>query len=125
MGINLAIHFFPQRLTLPGTKQACLFRDGYDKLTSTGLSIYGLSSDSPKANTTFKTKQNLPYPLLCDPGASLIAEIGLKKQPKGTVRGVFVVDKTGKVLVRQAGSPDGTVQAVQKLVEAKPGDAEK
>lgn len=26
--------------------------------------MYGLSTDSPKANTTFATKQKLPYPLL-------------------------------------------------------------
>ncbi len=86
-----------------GTTQACLFRDAYSSLTSTGFSIYGLSSDSPKSNTTFKTKQNLPYTLLCDPSVSLIAAIGLKKAPKGTTRGVFVVDKEGKVLAAEAG----------------------
>lgn len=99
-----------------GTKQACSFRDHYDHLTSTGLSIYGLSADSTKANTTFKTKQKLSYPLLCDPDATLIGAIGLKKSPKGTTRGVFVVDKKGKVLLREAGGPDATVDAVQKLV---------
>jgi peroxiredoxin Q/BCP len=99
-----------------GTKQACLFRDNHKHLTSTGLSIYGLSADSTKANTTFKTKQNLSYSLLCDPSATLIGAIGLKKIPKGTTRGVFAVDKKGKVLLREAGGPDATVDAVQKLV---------
>jgi thioredoxin-dependent peroxiredoxin len=102
----------------PGTKQACLFRDSYAPLTAGGLAIYGLSNDSPKANTTFKTKQNLNYPLLCDPAQTLIAAIGMKKAPKGTTRGVFVVDKAGKVLAAEAGSPDGTVAVVKKLVEA-------
>ncbi|KAJ5381011.1 uncharacterized protein N7496_003439 [Penicillium cataractarum] len=99
-----------------GTKQVCLFRDNYTHLTSTGLSIYGLSADSPKANTTFKTKQNLSYSLLCNPSATLIGAIGFKKAPKGTTRGVFAVDKKGKVLLREAGGPDATVDAVQKLV---------
>ena len=94
----------------------CLFRDEYTSLTSTGLSIYGLSTDSPKANTTFKTKQNLPYPLLCDPGASLIGAIGLKKSPKGATRGVFVVNKDGKVLAAEPGSPAATAEVVKKLV---------
>ncbi|KAI9924044.1 hypothetical protein MW887_007502 [Aspergillus wentii] len=102
--------------TSEGTKQACLFRDSYDHITSTGLSVYGLSTDSPKANTTFKTKQNLPYSLLCDTSAALIAAIGFKKEPKGTTRGVFAVDKTGKVLLLQAGGPDATVQAVVQLI---------
>ncbi len=101
-----------------GTNQVCLFRDSYSDLTKEGLLIYGLSTDSPKANTTFKTKQNLPYPLLCNPSATLIGAIGLKKTPKGTTRGVFAVDKTGKILLAEPGSPAGTVNAVKKLVAA-------
>ena len=100
-----------------GTKQACLFRDSFEPLTKTGFAIYGLSNDSPKANTTFKEKQKLPYTLLCDPDLSLITAIGLRKAPKGTTRGVFVLDKAGKVLASEPGSPDGTVAVVKKLVE--------
>lgn len=47
-----------------GTTQACLFRDSYAPITGASLAVYGLSTDSPKANTTFATKQKLPYPLL-------------------------------------------------------------
>lgn len=97
-----------------------MFRDGYENLTSTGLAIYGLSTDSPKANTTFKTKQNLPYPLLCDVNATLIGSLGLKKSPKGTVRGVCVINKAGKVLLLGPGSPAGTVEAVEKIVRENP-----
>lgn len=106
-------------LAIPGTTQACLFRDSYEPLTATGYAIYGLSSDSPKANTTFKTKQKLPYSLLCDPGLGLISAIGLKKAPKGTTRGVFVINKEGKVLAAEPGSPGGTVEVVRKLVGGK------
>lgn len=38
--------------------------------------------------------------------------------PKGTIRGVFAVDKAGNVLARQSGGPDTTVNAIQQLVEA-------
>lgn len=103
---------------MTGTTQACLFRDDYEPLTATGFSIYGLSTDAPKANTSFKSKQNLPYTLLCDPSTSLIAAIGMKKAPKGTTRGVFVVDKEGKVLASEAGGPAATVDVVKKLVGA-------
>ncbi|KAJ5319429.1 Alkyl hydroperoxide reductase subunit C/ Thiol specific antioxidant [Penicillium brevicompactum] len=116
---------YPKASTPGCTKQACLFRDNHTHLTSSGLSIYGLSGDSPKANTTFKTRQNLQYPLLCDPQANLIAAIGLKKSPKGTIRGVFAVDKKGKVLLRESGGPDATVDAVQKIVANAPKLEEK
>jgi peroxiredoxin Q/BCP len=40
----------------------------------------------------------------------------LKKAPKGTTRGVFVVDKSGKVLAAEPGGPAATVEVVRKLV---------
>ena len=86
-----------------GTTQACLFRDDFTSLTSTGYSIYGLSRDSPKSNTTFQTKHSLPYSLLCDPAATLITAIGMKKAPSGTTRGVFVISKEGIVQATAAG----------------------
>ena len=105
-------------MTHVGTNQVCLFRDNYESLTAGGLAIYGLSTDSPKANTTFKQKQNLPYALLCDPQATLIEAIGLKKAPKGSTRGVFAVDKAGKVLVAEPGGPAATLEAAKKLLDS-------
>ncbi|CAK4011877.1 -TSA multi-domain [Lecanosticta acicola] len=120
---GVVLFTYPKASTPGCTTQACLFRDSYEPLTATGLSIYGLSTDSPKANTTFKTKQSLPYPLLCDPSATLIAAIGFKKAPKGTTRGVFVVDKSGKVLAAEPGGPAPTVEVVKKVVASMDGDS--
>ncbi|KAJ5949740.1 hypothetical protein N7454_001324 [Penicillium verhagenii] len=113
---GVVLFTYPKASTPGCIKQACLFRDNHKHLTSTGLSIYGLSADSPKANTTFQTKQSLPYPLLCNPSGTLIGALGFKKVPRGTIRGVFAVDKKGKVLLLEAGGPDATVDAVQTLV---------
>ncbi|KAL5442753.1 hypothetical protein PMIN06_008954 [Paraphaeosphaeria minitans] len=122
---GVVLFTYPKASTPGCTKQACLFRDSYEPLTVGGFSIYGLSTDSPNSNTTFKTKQNLPYPLICDPSQSLISAIGLKG-PKSAKRGVFVVDKSGKVLAAEPGSPDGTVAVVKKIVDGRPpvADAE-
>lgn len=122
-GSGVVLFTYPKASTPGCTTQACLFRDSYAPLTKGGLAIYGLSKDSPKANTTFKEKQKLPYPLLCDPAGTLIGAIGLKKAPSGTTRGVFVIDKAGKVLVAQPGSPAGTVEVVKKLVESLAGSS--
>ncbi|MCJ1380246.1 hypothetical protein MMC17_003349 [Xylographa soralifera] len=113
---GVVLFTYPKASTPGCTTQACLFRDQFTPLTSTGFSIYGLSRDSPKSNTTFKTKQNLPYTLLCDPSATLIGAIGFKKAPSGTTRGVFVVDKEGKVLAAEPGGPAATVEVVSKLI---------
>ncbi|KAK4174920.1 peroxiredoxin DOT5 [Triangularia setosa] len=115
---GVVLFTYPKASTPGCTRQACMFRNEYTTLaTDSGFDIYGLSTDSPKANTTFKEKQKLPYELLCDPSATLIGAIGLKKAPKGTTRGVFVVDKSSKVLAAQAGSPEGTVKVVREIVE--------
>ncbi|UKZ48549.1 hypothetical protein TrVGV298_002774 [Trichoderma virens] len=119
---GVVLFTYPKASTPGCTTQVCLFRDSYDPLTADGLAIYGLSADSTKANTTFKEKQKLPYPLLCDPQATLIGAIGLKKQPKGTQRGVFVVNKEGKVLVAEAGGPAATVDRVKALVKELKGE---
>ncbi|PTB68572.1 AhpC-TSA-domain-containing protein, partial [Trichoderma citrinoviride] len=118
---GVVLFTYPKASTPGCTTQVCLFRDAYEPLTADGLAIYGLSTDSPKANTTFKEKQKLPYPLLCDPQATLIGAIGLKKQPKGTQRGVFVINKEGKVLVAEPGGPAATADRVKALVEELKG----
>lgn len=112
---GVVLFTYPKASTPGCTTQACLFRDEYSPLTATGYSIFGLSRDSPKSNTTFKTKQNLPYVLLCDPSATLIGAIGMKKAT-GTTRGIFVIDKSGKVLAVEPGGPAATADVVRKLV---------
>ncbi|KFX91142.1 hypothetical protein O988_07898, partial [Pseudogymnoascus sp. VKM F-3808] len=121
---GVVLFTYPRASTPGCTKQVCLFRDSYAQLSATGFAIYGLSNDSPKANTSFKTKQNLPYDLLCDPEATLIEAIGLKKSPSGTQRGLFIVDKEGKVLAAAPGSPAGTFDAATKLLGAGQGAKE-
>jgi len=93
-----------------------MFRDGYETLTKTGLAIYALSADSPKSNTTFKTKQNLPYTMLCDPPRKLIKAVGLENAGK-TARGVVVISKDGEMVLSLKGGPQATVDAVEEYVK--------
>lgn len=46
----------------------------------------------------------------------------MKKAPSGTTRGVFVVDKSGKVLAAEPGGPPATVEVVRKLVDGSAED---
>ncbi|RFU27935.1 peroxiredoxin, partial [Scytalidium lignicola] len=120
---GVVLFTYPKASTPGCTNQVCLFRDSYTSLTTSGFSVYGLSKDSTKANTTFKEKQKLQYPLLCDTAGTLISAIGLKKAPNGTTRGVFIIDKSGKVLAAQPGSPAGTVEVAKKIIEGADSSA--
>ncbi|KAK4191521.1 peroxiredoxin Q/BCP, partial [Podospora australis] len=115
-GVVLVV--YPRANTGGCKKQVCFFRDSYEPFQGAGLSVYGLSTDSPKSNTTFKVKEKLQYPLLCDPSGTLLGAIGLKKaSSKSATRGVFVVDKNGKVLASGPGSPEGTLNTVKDVVK--------
>ena len=61
-------------------------------------------------------KQNLQYSLLCDPKGTLIEAIGFKKAPTSTTRGVFVINKEGKVLAAEPGGPAKTLEIVKELI---------
>jgi len=114
---GIVIFTYPRASTPGCTTQACSFRDNHDSLTGgTGLKIYGLSTDSTKANATFVRRQNLQYELLCDVDAGLTGVLGMKKGPKSTVRGVVVVDGQGVVKVWFQGGPQNTVNAVKEYV---------
>ncbi|RMD42360.1 hypothetical protein DV735_g2763, partial [Chaetothyriales sp. CBS 134920] len=114
---GIVIFTYPRASTPGCTTQVCLFRDSYTPITDAGLSVYGLSTDSEKANTTFVTKQKLPYPLLCDPKATLTGAIGMAKGGKSTTRGVVVIDKQGTVQVWQQAGPQKTLDAVLGYLE--------
>lgn len=98
-----------------GTAQACLFRDVYQHLRSLGFAVYGLSKDTPKANSYFRSKHNLPFSLICDTRGCLIDALGFTKRPFGILRGVVVIDKDGRILTSVAGTPDATVKAVYEV----------
>jgi peroxiredoxin Q/BCP len=48
----------------------------------------------------------------------LITAIGLKNAKNTTARGVFVVDKKGKVLAAETASPEASVEIVRKIINA-------
>ncbi|KPI36822.1 Peroxiredoxin [Cyphellophora attinorum] len=108
---GVVVFTYPKASTPGCTTQACLFRDNYKPIGDAGYAVYGLSTDSEKSNTNFVTKKELPYPLLCDPKASLTHAIGMKK-PGSTTRGVVVLDKDGTVRVWQQAGPQATLDAV-------------
>lgn len=119
-GKGIIIFTYPKASTPGCTTQVCMFRDNHDTFTgpTKGYTIYGLSTDSVKANANFAAKQKIQYELLCDPDAALTGALGMKKagNAKGTVRGVVVVDAEGKVRVWGQAGPARTVEVVKEFL---------
>lgn len=86
----LIVFAYPKASTPGCTRQAKGFRDEFKELTELGATVLGLSADTTKAQTGFKTKYELPYDLLCDTNKKLISILGCKKHPSGIIRSHFV-----------------------------------
>ncbi|HRN77801.1 MAG TPA: peroxiredoxin [Candidatus Dependentiae bacterium] len=63
-GKKVALYFYPKDSSPYCTKQACNLRDNFATLKKEGITILGISSGSTKSKQKFKTKYQLPFPLL-------------------------------------------------------------
>jgi peroxiredoxin Q/BCP len=112
-----AIFFVYPRANTPGcTKQACGFRDEFADVRAAGYQVFGLSTDKPKSQASWRAKYSLPYNLLCDVESKVLKPLGMRHggSGSGTTRSHFIVDKGGKLAVIAVGvSPlDSVAQAV-------------
>ena len=72
--------FFYPRADTPGcTIESCGFRDAFAKFKKAGITVFGISRDTVKAQKKFQVKYDLPYDLLADPDMELINRYDLVK----------------------------------------------
>ena len=103
-GKKLIVFFYPKASTPGCTAEACNLRDNYKELQKHGFELLGVSADSEKRQSNFKTKYEFPYPLLADEDHMVINTFGvwgLKKfmgrEYDGIHRMTFVIDEKGIV----------------------------
>lgn len=102
IGKKLVVFFYPAANTPTCTTEACNLRDHYQQLTDKGYSILGVSADTQKKQSNFKSKYKFPYPLLADEDKSVIEAFGVWGEKKfmgrtfdGIHRVTFVIDENG------------------------------
>ena len=103
-GKKVVLFFYPKASTPGCTVEACEFRDTFKKFEKKGVVVLGISKDTPKAQTTFKQNQKLPYTLLCDVDKKVVEAYGVWKEKNmygkkvmGIERTTFVIDEQGKI----------------------------
>lgn len=101
-GKKLVIFFYPKASTPGCTAEACNLRDNYKALQAQGYEILGASADSAKRQTNFKTKNDLPFPLLADEDKAMLKAYGVWGKKKnfgreyeGIYRTTFLIDEKG------------------------------
>lgn len=100
LGRKTVIYFYPKDNTSGCTAEACNIRDNYHSFLARGFQVYGVSKDSIKSHQNFRTKYELPFPLLSDPETTMIQAFGVWGEKKlygkayfGTIRTTFIFDE--------------------------------
>ncbi len=87
------LYFYPADFTPGCTREACSIRDLHRELTRAGLTVAGISPQSPESHRRFREKHNLPFTLLSDESKEVIKMFGVNG-PLGfwVQRVTFLVD---------------------------------
>ena len=106
VGKPLVIYFYPKDDTPGCTKEACSFRDTFKEYQERGVTVIGISADTPQAHGKFASKYNLPFILLSDTDTSVIKAFGAwgekkmyGKRYEGIIRSTFVINSQGKIVM--------------------------
>ena len=123
----VVLYFYPKDNTSGCTKEACSFRDNYERITSIGAVVLGVSPDGAKSHEKFKTKFELNCTMIaytekkiCD----LFNVIGEKsmygKKYMGVIRSTFIIDPEGIIrFIFSNVKVDGHIDdVINKIIEA-------
>lgn len=68
---GVVLFFYPKDGTAICTKEACAFRDSYEKFAAAGVEVIGVSSDTNESHQKFSQDHHLTFPLISDQDGSL------------------------------------------------------
>jgi peroxiredoxin Q/BCP len=126
-GQPVLLYFYPKDDTPGCTREACNFRDDYSAYEEAGMTILGVSPDTVRSHAKFKTKYQLPFPLLADADhkvCEIYAVWGPKKfmgrDYEGVLRTTYLIDAQGNIArvfenVRPAEHSAEVLDAVRSL----------
>lgn len=112
------VYFYPRDGTPGCTKEACAFRDVWQRYEEAGVRIVGVSSDSDESHRKFAQEHSLPFPLIADETHAWANAFGVDTTLGMTSRDSFLIGPDGKVAKVYRGVDPG-VHADEVLADAK------
>ncbi|BCU67496.1 peroxiredoxin [Sulfolobales archaeon HS-7] len=74
----VVLYFYPKDDTPGCTKEACTFRDNWERISQYGATVIGVSSDSEESHKQFKRKYGLQFILISDKNSKIREIYGVK-----------------------------------------------
>ena len=71
------LYFYPADFTPGCTREACSIRDLHREVTRAGITVAGISPQSPDSHRRFREKHDLPFTLLADEHKQVIRMFGV------------------------------------------------
>ncbi len=103
-GKTVVLYFYPKDDTPGCTKEACDFRDSYEKLLHKGAVLLGVSADDARSHGNFREKYDLPFTLIADEDHSISEAYGVWQEKQmygksmmGIVRTTYLIDPKGNI----------------------------
>jgi thioredoxin-dependent peroxiredoxin len=103
-GRRVVLYAYPAAMTPGCTTQACDFRDSLDSLAAAGITVVGISPDTPEKLAKFRARDHLTFPLASDPDKAVLTAYGAfgekslyGKTVVGVIRSTFVIDAGGRI----------------------------
>jgi peroxiredoxin Q/BCP len=94
----IILYFYPADFTPGCTRQACVLRDLQSEIQQAGLTVVGISPQSPASHAKFKAKYGLPFVLLSDQQKTVIKMYGLNGPLGiGVRRASYLIDGSRRV----------------------------
>jgi thioredoxin-dependent peroxiredoxin len=115
------VYFYPKDGTPGCTKEACAFRDTFDRFNQRGVTIFGVSRDDEASHAKFRAEHSLPFPLVADPSGTVQKAYGVPDRVPGlAARVTFLVAADGRIAkvwpdVDPAVHADEVFQAIEQL----------
>ena len=113
-GKKLVVFFYPKADTPGCTAEACDLRDNFERFKANNYELLGVSADSAKAQTKFKDKFKLPFPLLADEDKSVIEAFGVWGPKKFMGREYDGINRTTFIIIEK-----GIIEEVITNVKTK------
>ena len=117
-GSPRVVYFYPKDETPGCTKEACAFRDAFDRYREKGIVIFGVSRDSAESHREFQQHHALPFALAADESGVVQKAYGVPSKLGHAARVTFLVGRDGRV-VRVFPDVDPAVHANEVLAAAE------